>query len=126
MSDLDTRTSKETLDMWLDRATAEQLRVFIREYRAAGAALEPPAGDAEVERCLYVASLKQDDASHAAHVGHEIEDGLEEDFEPYEVTCARCGKVLPCTEAIVEEGDEWECPPCWERCEAKERAAVSE
>lgn len=55
-------------------------------------------------------------------MGHEIEDGEPETFEPYDVTCARCGKVLSCTEAVIEEGDEWECPPCWERCEAKERA----
>lgn len=38
-------------------------------YKAETAsALEPPADDAEVNRCLYVAGLKQDDASHAAHV----------------------------------------------------------
>ena len=41
--------------------------------------------------------------------------------DPYDVTCARCGKVGPCTEFMVEEGDEWECPECWERCEAQER-----
>lgn len=41
--------------------------------------------------------------------------------EPYDVTCARCGKVLPCDEACIEEGDEWECHECWERCEAQER-----
>ena len=39
----------------------------------------------------------------------------------YDVTCARCGKVLSCLDAYVEEGDEWECPECWERCEAQER-----
>lgn len=43
----------------------------------------------------------------------------------YEVTCARCGKVLSCRDAYVEEGDEWECPECWERCEAAERAAIT-
>lgn len=43
-----------------------------------------------------------------------------EDLPPidYEVTCARCGKVGQCTVFIAEEGDEWECPECWERCEA--------
>jgi lysyl-tRNA synthetase class I len=46
------------------------------------------------------------------------------EWTPYDVTCARCGKVLSCTEAVVEEGDEWECVPCWERCEAKEKAAM--
>lgn len=30
----------------------------------------------------------------------------------YEVTCARCGKKLMASAARVEEGDEWECPPC--------------
>lgn len=40
----------------------------------------------------------------------------------YEVKCARCGAVGLTADFIAEEGDEWECPPCWERCEAKERA----
>ena len=42
--------------------------------------------------------------------------------DPYEVECARCGKVGTSAEFMVEEGDEWECPECWERCEAQERA----
>lgn len=50
---------------------------------------------------------------------------IDDPFTPYDVTCARCGKVLPCDEAYVEEGNEWECPECWERCEAAERAALS-
>lgn len=45
----------------------------------------------------------------------------DDEFVPYDVTCARCGKVLSCEEAIIEEGDEWECPPCWERCNEAER-----
>lgn len=44
------------------------------------------------------------------------------DFDSYDVTCARCGKVGPCHVFIVEEGNEWECPECWERCERQERA----
>ena len=47
--------------------------------------------------------------------------GSYEAMEPYDVTCARCGKVLPCTEAVVEEADEWECVPCNDRCNAQER-----
>lgn len=47
----------------------------------------------------------------------------DEPFEPYDVKCARCGKVLPCTEATPEEGDEWECLPCNERLNAAEREA---
>jgi hypothetical protein len=39
-------------------------------------------------------------------------------LEDWEVTCARCGKIGMASEYMVEEGDEWECPPCWERCEA--------
>jgi DNA-directed RNA polymerase subunit RPC12/RpoP len=53
-----------------------------------------------------------------------VSDGTGVDFdraEPYEVACARCGKVLSSDEAYVEEADEWECPECWERCEAAER-----
>jgi hypothetical protein len=44
--------------------------------------------------------------------------------DDYEVKCARCGVSLHASEAYVEEGDEWECEPCWERCEAKERIAA--
>jgi hypothetical protein len=47
------------------------------------------------------------------------------DFAAYDVTCARCGKVLSCADAFLEEGDEWECPSCWEQCEAAERAATN-
>lgn len=43
------------------------------------------------------------------------------EFEPYDVTCARCSKVLSCEDAHPEEGDEWECHECWGRSNAKER-----
>lgn len=43
----------------------------------------------------------------------------------YPVTCARCGKEGTSATFEVEEGDEWECPECWERCEAQERARSS-
>lgn len=42
-------------------------------------------------------------------------------FEPYPVTCARCGVVVSCEDAVIEEGDEWECLPCWERLEKLEK-----
>ena len=38
------------------------------------------------------------------------------------VECARCGKQVAFEDATPEEGGEWECLPCWERCEAQERA----
>lgn len=40
---------------------------------------------------------------------------------PYAVKCARCGKAGDSDSFIAEEGDEWECPECWERLEAVER-----
>ena len=40
------------------------------------------------------------------------------------VTCARCGAPGTSATFVIEEGDEWECPACWERCEAKERGMV--
>jgi DNA-directed RNA polymerase subunit RPC12/RpoP len=40
-----------------------------------------------------------------------------------QVKCARCGLAGTSEAFIIEEGDEWECPACWERCEAQERAA---
>lgn len=46
-----------------------------------------------------------------------------EHSEPYHVYCARCGKRGKSDEWILEEGDEWECPSCNERCNAAERAA---
>lgn len=42
---------------------------------------------------------------------------MDDDMD-YEVTCARCGKVGSSADFMIEEGDEWECPKCWERCEA--------
>lgn len=41
-------------------------------------------------------------------------------FEPYDVECARCGITLSCEDAMIEEGDEWECFPCWERLNKEE------
>ena len=41
--------------------------------------------------------------------------------EPLSVICARCGKAGTSEEFYLEEGDEWECPACWQRCEAQER-----
>lgn len=41
--------------------------------------------------------------------------------QDYPVKCARCGIALMASDACAEEGDEWECSPCWERCEAQER-----
>lgn len=40
---------------------------------------------------------------------------------PLQVQCARCGIDGTSETFLVEEGDEWECPACWERCEAQER-----
>jgi hypothetical protein len=37
-----------------------------------------------------------------------------------DVECARCGVIVPTKWAFVEEGDEWECPFCWHRCEENE------
>jgi hypothetical protein len=50
-----------------------------------------------------------------------VDEWLAPDFVDYEVCCARCGLRLMASEALVEEGDEWECLPCWERCNAQER-----
>jgi hypothetical protein len=55
--------------------------------------------------------------------GSTQEEGEVEDlgpYEPYNVQCARCGIELSCTQAVAEEGDEWECFPCWERLNEKE------
>jgi hypothetical protein len=40
----------------------------------------------------------------------------------FEVTCAGCGKVGGARDYMLEEGDRWECPPCWEKFEAQEKA----
>lgn len=39
-------------------------------------------------------------------------------------TCARCGTQDRSHRMAIEEGDEWECFPCWERCNAQEREAA--
>ena len=52
----------------------------------------------------------------------EMEDWLNTvPYIDYAVTCDRCGIQLMAHEAIAEEGDEWECAECWERCNNKER-----
>lgn len=38
--------------------------------------------------------------------------------------CDRCGKEDRQHRMMIEEGDEWECVPCWERCNAKELAEL--
>lgn len=53
---------------------------------------------------------------------NEDEEWLSADSLPYDVQCARCGKILSCVDAFVEEGDEWECEPCNTRCNEEERA----
>lgn len=52
-------------------------------------------------------------------------DDWEHDDEPedYDVRCARCGFVVMAKDAVPEEGDEWECMPCWDRNEARIRAS---
>jgi hypothetical protein len=47
------------------------------------------------------------------------------DYLPYDVECARCGITLSCADAFIEEGDEWECPDCFDRCEATEYCELS-
>lgn len=42
------------------------------------------------------------------------------DHECCEVTCARCGAKGLDKNFVMEEGDEWECPPCNARCNAEE------
>jgi hypothetical protein len=44
----------------------------------------------------------------------------------YDVTCARCGKVGLTCDMYIEEGDEWECPPCNDRENARERREIQE
>lgn len=43
-------------------------------------------------------------------------------FDPVS-KCARCGVEERQTSLIPEEGNEWECFACWERENARERAA---
>ena len=38
--------------------------------------------------------------------------------------CARCGGKVRMHNLVAEEGDEWECFPCWERCNAQEQATL--
>lgn len=38
----------------------------------------------------------------------------------YDLQCARCGEWGTSCSMIVEEGDEWECPDCYDRLEAQQ------
>ncbi|HYE70620.1 MAG TPA: hypothetical protein VD932_03755 [Aquabacterium sp.] len=57
-------------------------------------------------------------AELCGHCGDPRE-GDEED-QCYDVSCARCSAEGCCASMICEEGDEWECPPCNERENARE------
>ena len=55
----------------------------------------------------------------------ELEDAfaVSEDDLTATVQCARCGAtVLGWGEAVAVEGDEWECFPCFDRCNAEDDA----
>ena len=39
----------------------------------------------------------------------------------FPVTCDRCGKKGCSNSMVMEEGDEWECPPCNERENRREQ-----
>lgn len=41
------------------------------------------------------------------------------------VKCARCGVEGLDKDFVIEEGDEWECPPCNERENARERCKAT-
>jgi len=57
-------------------------------------------------------------------VSDEFWDEMQADAAPLEVVCARCAKPGTSETFMLEEGDEWECPDCWLRCEIEERASV--
>ena len=56
----------------------------------------------------------------------DLESLLRGHLAEWAVVCARCGDVGTTATYMLEEGDEWECPTCWERCEATERAKSNE
>lgn len=41
--------------------------------------------------------------------------------DPYPVKCSGCGKMGTSGTFEIEEGDRWECPPCYEAEEARAR-----
>lgn len=43
--------------------------------------------------------------------------------EPWDETCARCGGLFSINDMVAEEGDEWECFGCNERCNDKDLIA---
>lgn len=42
-------------------------------------------------------------------------------WQCWEVSCARCGETGCCKTLAPKEGDDWECPPCNERENKRER-----
>lgn len=54
-----------------------------------------------------------------------LDNGFGVENMEYDVTCARCKRVLSCNDAFIEEGDEWECRTCWVRCNKKEKEAAN-
>lgn len=53
-------------------------------------------------------------------------DDMQEGWEPivpWDETCARCGGLFSIDNMVAEEGDEWECFGCNERCNDKDLIA---
>lgn len=50
-------------------------------------------------------------------IPYDVIDVGDTDCFPYDVICARCNKNGNSEAFMLEEGDEWECPECWDRNE---------
>jgi hypothetical protein len=45
---------------------------------------------------------------------------LDAPHEDWMIECACCRRTFPASDMVVEEGDRWECFPCWEKLNEQE------
>lgn len=119
---------------WVARAVAAEARLAEAERALRGIGWSPDAqgkwasrDSAEPER----ATVSADDGYCESCDGDRCTAGpkcvaTSNPPLPLQVKCARCGLDGTSETFIVEEGDEWECPSCWERCVAAGSALVGQ
>lgn len=104
-------------------------RVFSTDALAVEAANEIERLRAEVEQQRLELGITEDACGMLESEVKQLRARVAEleayiDFFDPMTKCARCGVEKRQTSLIPEEGDEWECFECWERENAREKAAT--
>lgn len=101
----------------------------ITNYLSAGGLFNPELMDHAKVRDLIIycrVELERLEARLAEAVRERDEAMIElNGVSPIE-TCARCGEQDRRHRMMLEEGDEWECVNCWDRCNAFDAARAGD